>query len=324
VIRYEKRNMPPLPTHMDTQKKRNTSQMPQMPKTIPRNKKMSKKLTDEEIKKLPKKRRQAILKQRKRLKEHPEKCREASRRCHHKFKQERNETRKKLYQAHHEDELKYRRQYYQNHKDECNKRNNEWNLKNRDYLLMTKKEYYQKNKDIWIQRYNDPTRRTKTMFRRNKLTDEELQKLPEQQRKNILRQREYHNRLENRTKNKTRCGNTYYEKNRNEERLKRQKEIKKECFQHYAKDQIKCEICGITNIDVLCIDHINGNGNIERKKYCGNPREGGTPFYFKLKRMNYPDGYRLLCLNCNHIEAIKKGFCSSILREKNKEREEKI
>lgn len=56
-----------------------------------------------------------------------------------------------------------------------------------------------------------------------------------------------------------------------------------------------CIGCGESDMCVLSIDHINGNGNIHRKiDNVGT----GTTFYQWLIRNNYPEGYRVLCMNC--------------------------
>lgn len=53
------------------------------------------------------------------------------------------------------------------------------------------------------------------------------------------------------------------------------------------------EPCGPKPSEFLCIDHING-----RNKAKGSAR-GGYHHYRKLRRENFPPGYRVLCHNCN-------------------------
>ena len=67
-----------------------------------------------------------------------------------------------------------------------------------------------------------------------------------------------------------------------------------------------CRHCGVSDTDILCIDHINNNGNEHRKTI----RKNGTGIYQWLKVHDYPKGYQTLCFNCN----IKKGIL--LLREK--------
>ena len=66
-----------------------------------------------------------------------------------------------------------------------------------------------------------------------------------------------------------------------------------EVLSHYSGGTMKCACCGESHVEFLGIDHINNDGGKFRKE---NP---GTSIYFRLKREKYPDGYRVLCHNCN-------------------------
>lgn len=62
----------------------------------------------------------------------------------------------------------------------------------------------------------------------------------------------------------------------------------------------KCACCGEVNEIFLAIDHINNDGAAERKRLYG--RQAGsssTRFYRLLRRQQYPNGYQVLCWNCN-------------------------
>jgi len=63
----------------------------------------------------------------------------------------------------------------------------------------------------------------------------------------------------------------------------------------------KCVCCGEKNNEFLTIDHINGGGTKHRK-------EIGASFYLWLERNNYPNEYRVLCMNCNFSIGIR-GYC---------------
>jgi len=56
----------------------------------------------------------------------------------------------------------------------------------------------------------------------------------------------------------------------------------------------KCQCCGNEDIDVLTIDHINGGGTKHRKEV-----GGGIHFYKWLIKNNFPEGFQVLCWNCN-------------------------
>jgi len=68
--------------------------------------------------------------------------------------------------------------------------------------------------------------------------------------------------------------------------------LRLEVLQHYSGGTPKCACCGETEIRFLSIDHINGGGIEHRKRINGS-------IYLWLRRNNYPEGYRILCHNCN-------------------------
>ena len=62
----------------------------------------------------------------------------------------------------------------------------------------------------------------------------------------------------------------------------------------------KCTCCGESEISVLNIDHVNNDG-AEHRREIGL---GSCRLYQWLKHHNYPDGYQVLCANCNTSKAI--------------------
>ncbi len=70
---------------------------------------------------------------------------------------------------------------------------------------------------------------------------------------------------------------------------------------NYSGGVIKCAICSEDRIDVLDLDHIEGGGIQERKKF-------KTPFahYRWIRDSGFPKGYRVLCRNCNWIAWIER------------------
>jgi hypothetical protein len=93
----------------------------------------------------------------------------------------------------------------------------------------------------------------------------------------------------------------------NEAQLARSKKFrdkrKKIVFEHFGN---RCVCCGETNPLFLTIDHINNNGNIERKK---NKMYNYNNFYTWIIQHNFPDDLQVLCWNCNMGKAINKGIC---------------
>jgi hypothetical protein len=86
-----------------------------------------------------------------------------------------------------------------------------------------------------------------------------------------------------------------------------------EVLTHYSNPP-KCACCGEDHIEFLCLDHINGGGNVERFKVRGRDKRGkskaGVTFYFWLRTQGFPEGYQILCSNCNMAKGQKKvKFC---------------
>ena len=79
-------------------------------------------------------------------------------------------------------------------------------------------------------------------------------------------------------------------------------EIKRNVFDHYSNGEIKCCRCGFTDIRALSIDHINGGGTNHRKVL----NRSGESFYRWLKMNNYPEGFQVLCMNCQWLKKAEK------------------
>lgn len=70
--------------------------------------------------------------------------------------------------------------------------------------------------------------------------------------------------------------------------------IKVEVLTYYGGGSAKCKCCGEAAVEFLTLDHVAGDGNIERR----NGWRAGRLWY-RLKREGFPPGYRVLCFNCN-------------------------
>lgn len=82
----------------------------------------------------------------------------------------------------------------------------------------------------------------------------------------------------------------------------RRDKLKTEIFAAYGGPSCLC--CGESHIEFLTIDHIGGNGEMQRKQL---NRRGGR-IYAYLRDNGYPSGYRVLCMNCN-LSLGKHGYC---------------
>jgi len=84
----------------------------------------------------------------------------------------------------------------------------------------------------------------------------------------------------------------------------RTRRIKLEVFSYYSNGTPKCASCGITDMDVLCLDHIDGGGTRERRL----TGYKGCNLHYKLQRLGYPSGFQVLCANCNLKKWVRGGM----------------
>ena len=82
---------------------------------------------------------------------------------------------------------------------------------------------------------------------------------------------------------------------------------KEACINMYSNGDACCKWCGIADLEVLCLDHINDDGAMLRKS---NSHPTGSRLFQWLRQRDYPLGFQVLCRNCN----FKKEF----LRKRNK------
>jgi hypothetical protein len=54
----------------------------------------------------------------------------------------------------------------------------------------------------------------------------------------------------------------------------------------------KCACCQEATVQFLSIDHVNGGGSAHRKQIANNT-------YLWLRQRHYPEGFQVLCHNCN-------------------------
>ena len=91
------------------------------------------------------------------------------------------------------------------------------------------------------------------------------------------------------------------------QKLDRRNKIKYQVLQHYSDGDIpKCYCCGEIIIEFLTIDHIEGKGAKHRRRI-------GTPhIYAWLIKNNYPEGFQVLCYNCNWGKYVNGGVCPHV------------
>lgn len=81
-----------------------------------------------------------------------------------------------------------------------------------------------------------------------------------------------------------------------------------ECLAYYSKGVPKCSCCGETEILFLHIDHINGDGANHRREMVKEQGyiSGGNNLPYWLKKKGYPNGFQVLCANCNLGKRLNK------------------
>lgn len=63
-----------------------------------------------------------------------------------------------------------------------------------------------------------------------------------------------------------------------------------------------CACCGEDEYKFLAIDHINNDGAKHRRELKMTGGAGG--FYYWLKKNKYPEGFQVLCHNCNMAKSM--------------------
>lgn len=102
----------------------------------------------------------------------------------------------------------------------------------------------------------------------------------------IMKKRQYQNQIHT---NRSRAN-----KNRKINRLS--------ALETYSKGKFVCACCGCNDYDCLTIDHIYNDGAKHRKEI------GASNLYSWLKVNNYPEGFQVLCYNCNMVKG-HYGYC---------------
>lgn len=82
----------------------------------------------------------------------------------------------------------------------------------------------------------------------------------------------------------------------------RNQERKQKVMDHYGGC---CSCCGEKILDFLAIDHINNDGASHRKK---EKLSTGWHTYYWIIKNNYPEGFQVLCHNCNWAKHLH-GVC---------------
>lgn len=143
-------------------------------------------------------------------------------------------------------------------------------LKNKERIKARQKEYYHRNKKRIQTRTSEYARRHRT--------------------ENTRRAREWRQR----DREKWASGESKLKQRRVSE--------KRVVFGHYSNGSFQCACCKEGIYEFLTLDHIRGNGTRHRRTV-----GSGSTFYRWLIKNGFPEGYRVLCMNCNFAEGTQGG-----------------
>jgi len=88
------------------------------------------------------------------------------------------------------------------------------------------------------------------------------------------------------------------------DRVRRENERTKQAVRDLRKEVLFtygscCACCGEHQYEFLALDHINGGGRKHRKAMSGRSGTSAYSYWRWFKKNGYPQGYRVLCHNCN-------------------------
>lgn len=81
-----------------------------------------------------------------------------------------------------------------------------------------------------------------------------------------------------------------------------------EVLAHYGNE---CACCGESEPLFLAVDHINNDGSEHRRS---KDRSSHNNMYGWLVRNGFPDGFQILCSNCNHGKHRNGGTCPHVTK----------
>lgn len=98
-------------------------------------------------------------------------------------------------------------------------------------------------------------------------------------------------------------------RNRRYARQKHQ-ERREQVIRHYGS---VCSCCGEDHSAFLAVDHVDGGGNAHRRELGKGKMVGSSTFYRWLIESGFPDGFQVLCHNCNFAKSHHPGGCPHAL-----------
>jgi len=183
------------------------------------------------------------------------------------------------------EELKIRHhEYYIDHKEEIKERVRNYRQVNKTHLNNVRKKHkeeYNTRKRKWRELNKD---------RINELARIDRTNNPEK----------YETWRKRRNKEKSKISRRIY-RSINKDKINLQKHsyrIKEKVIAFYVySNEMKCALCSDSEFSHLGLDHINGGGTKHRRSI----PKANCNIYGLLQQQGFPNGYRLLCQNCNYL-----------------------
>lgn len=79
-------------------------------------------------------------------------------------------------------------------------------------------------------------------------------------------------------------------------------------LEHYSCSPPKCVCCGESTLEFLTIDHINNDGAEHRRQF----NLQGPKILNWIIRNSFPEGFQVLCWNCNWGKQVNNVICPHI------------
>lgn len=199
----------------------------------------------------------------------------------------------------------YGRQYYLRNKERIGQRSRQYYLENKERVCQRVKQYQLENheqicqdKRQYRQDYPEVVKKqecTRYLKHGEKMLAKSKQRYVDHRHERIEHQRVYALERTPEVVRKTEMKKEQWGK-------RNRKALNDQLLQIYGS---KCACCGESNRVFLTLDHINGDGNAERKAL--KNRQGGC----LGKAIREPDKskYQILCYNCNYGKQRNKGVC---------------
>ena len=202
--------------------------------------------------------------------------------------EEKNAKRRAKYALNKDKHNEKRREHYVKNREKIRATNNAWKRNNREKANAIARRHYHK--------YHDREVEKKREYRANNL--ERRREIERKYTRTHKEQRRTYRKEYGQTHRRELYMHCLEYKNKDPEKwLKYGKDWTKgkryKIIEHYSKGKFECACCGETMYEFLSIDHINNDGAEHRKKI-------GTNIMGWLIKNNFPEGFQILCMNCNY------------------------